>query len=380
MRAKQDIAWIASRLACRQQAFTVLPMKRFLQILLGCGMTLHGSAQNAALPASAEKKEVIQFPNTDARDVLLFYSRRAGKKVFVAPDVEGGVTIAASAPRAETLEIIRKALQEQLGLVVRETADRELLVERPKDRKDPPSRESPAAGAERRVRPIAPNRSGLATLRRVNLSDAVAYYGQLVSKPVFLASGVWAVVTVPPSGPGEDLPGSIRKTLLDKYGIDTKETPQGEVLFDWSRDPKHARRSDPPVGGKELPFLPVLVLVVDDSGLPQANMQVRLDDPAGAAPLKAPDELEKQWMERIALPSRTDERGAAVLFYRGRVQTTLTSGDPVYARPIRGTLIVEGQGFERAEYPLSDTFGRTGLQPPTSAPFLKIVLQRKAEK
>ena len=352
-------------------------MKRFLQVLLACGLTLHGWTQNA--PASAEK-ETLHFPNTDIRDVLLFYGHRAGKKVFVAPDVEGGVTIQASAPRAETLETMRKAFQEQLGLVTRETPDGELLVERSKDAKAPRGRDRQRAGAERRVRPAAGNASGLFALGRVNLPEAAAYYGQLVNKVVFLATDVWAVVTVAHSGANEELPGAIRNTLLDKYGIDLRETPQGDVLFEWSKDPRHARRSDPPIGGGELPFLPVLVLVVDDSGLPQPSVKVRLDDPMGAAPLKPPAELEKHWMERVAQPSTTDERGAAVLFYRGRVQTTITSGDPVYARPIRGTVVVEAPGFERAEYPLTEAFGRTGLQPPTSAPFLKIILQRKVEK
>src|SRR5688572_675128 len=98
-------------------------MKHFLQVLLGCGLTLHGWAQNA--PASAEK-ENLQFPNTDIRDVLVFYSHHVGKKVFVAPDVEGGVTIEVSASKTETPEIMRKAFQEQLGLVTRENPDGEL--------------------------------------------------------------------------------------------------------------------------------------------------------------------------------------------------------------------------------------------------------------
>ena len=127
----------------------------------------------------------------------------------------------------------------------------------------------------------------------------------------------------------------------------------------------------------EVPFLPMIVLIVDESGLPLRDVPVRLEDPIGAEPVKPPDQTEKLWMERVAQPVRSDERGAAVLFYRGRVRKTLTNDGAVYARPISGTVVVDSPGFQRATRSLADVFGRTGLQPPTWAPFLKIVLKRR---
>jgi hypothetical protein len=354
-------------------------MKRFLLALLCCGLALNGWTQRTA-PASDEKAERLQFLNTDVRDVLAFYGDRASKRVFMAPEVEGRVTLEHTGPRAESLSVIGKALQEQLGVAMRDTSGGVILVERWKDPEWPPDRERPITGAVRKLLPREGDRTAELKLRKAAVREAAVVYGKLVNKPVFLAPSLSAIVTIEHFGLREGFPNVMRTALLEKYGIEISETPQGDILFNWSEDPKHPRRSERPIGGGELPFLPVMVLIVDESGLPLRGVTVRLDDPNGTEPLQPPDEVEKVWMERVARPATTDERGAAVLFYRGRMTLHGTNTGLFYARPIRGTVVVDSPEFDRAEYSLSDAFGRTALQPPAWAPLLKIVLKRRTAK
>jgi hypothetical protein len=42
----------------------------------------------------------------------------------------------------------------------------------------------------------------------------------------------------------------IRKTLLERYGIELRTTDRNETLAAWSKDPKYIRRSDEPVIGE----------------------------------------------------------------------------------------------------------------------------------
>ena len=89
--------------------------------------------------------------------------------------------------------------------------------------------------------------------------DVLRLYEKLSAHPVFMALDLDALVTVEsekevPPAEGVEL---IRKTLLERYGIELRKTERGETLAGWSKDPKYPRKSDGPLteeaGGKGRP-------------------------------------------------------------------------------------------------------------------------------
>jgi hypothetical protein len=79
------------------------------------------------------------------------------------------------------------------------------------------------------------------------------FYERLTGKPVFARLDVHALVTIQASKPipRAEAIDLIRKTLLERYGIELSTTERGETLVAWSKDPAYPRRSDEPAPVKK---------------------------------------------------------------------------------------------------------------------------------
>lgn len=79
--------------------------------------------------------------------------------------------------------------------------------------------------------------------------DVLRLYQKLSAHPVFIALDLEALVTIESEKeiPPAEAVELIRKTLLEKYGIELRKTDRGETLAGWSTDPKHPRKSDGPL-------------------------------------------------------------------------------------------------------------------------------------
>jgi hypothetical protein len=83
--------------------------------------------------------------------------------------------------------------------------------------------------------------------------DVLRVYEKLSAHPVFMALDLDALVTIESEkeiAPAEAME-LIRKTLLERYGIELRKTDAGETLAGWSKDPKYPRGSDGPLTEKE---------------------------------------------------------------------------------------------------------------------------------
>ncbi len=77
------------------------------------------------------------------------------------------------------------------------------------------------------------------------IQDVLEFYSRQVRKPVFMATNVHGAVTMKFTVPTKDVPAVMRKSLLENNGIELRELPTGEVLAEWSKDPKYPRRTGP---------------------------------------------------------------------------------------------------------------------------------------
>jgi general secretion pathway protein D len=66
----------------------------------------------SAITAGAEDQIVLQFPNTDVRDLLVFYERLTACKIVVDNQVIGQITLTSGQPvsKAKAIELIEQAL------------------------------------------------------------------------------------------------------------------------------------------------------------------------------------------------------------------------------------------------------------------------------
>lgn len=101
---------------------------------------------------------------------------------------------------------------------------------------------SPVALAQERV-------AGPLQFPNAHVKDVLEFYQIATGKPVYVSLDLDARVTIDVKEPVSREAGIelIRKTLLEKYGIEISAADRGETLVRWSRDPKFPRRSDPPV-------------------------------------------------------------------------------------------------------------------------------------
>ena len=82
---------------------------------------------------------------------------------------------------------------------------------------------------------------------RHSLQAAMAYYEHLTGKKVQIADGVSANVTVVENGPiaRAAVVALIERQLLERHGIALRTTPKGEVIAEWSNDPKYPHSVEP---------------------------------------------------------------------------------------------------------------------------------------
>ena len=88
------------------------------------------------------------------------------------------------------------------------------------------------------------------------VEDVLEYYRRSVGKPVFVALDIRGGITMKHKGPEKEIPEVIRKTLLEKYGIAMRDLPTGEILVEWSRDPKYPPRKNPTGNHEKKPVAP----------------------------------------------------------------------------------------------------------------------------
>jgi len=88
---------------------------------------------------------------------------------------------------------------------------------------------------------------------KTDVREVLMFYGRLTKKPVLMELPLQAMVTVDAAQELsiEEAKELIRKTLLESYGIEMRESDRGEILATWSRDPKYPRHSDPPLTEEE---------------------------------------------------------------------------------------------------------------------------------
>ncbi len=88
---------------------------------------------------------------------------------------------------------------------------------------------------------------------KADIRDVLRFYEILSGKPARVAPDVEALVTIVIKGESSRAAAIelIRKTLLERYGIELRPDEQGEVMACWSKDPKYPHRSDPPMTEEE---------------------------------------------------------------------------------------------------------------------------------
>lgn len=86
----------------------------------------------------------------------------------------------------------------------------------------------------------------------------LAYYERLSGTSVFVALDLQTLVTVQTAAPipRKEALELIRKTLLERYGIELRAISPKETLAAWSKDPKFPRRSDEPMTEEDRDALP----------------------------------------------------------------------------------------------------------------------------
>jgi hypothetical protein len=95
-------------------------------------------------------------------------------------------------------------------------------------------------------------------MRQHTLPAAMAYYEHLTGKKVQIAEGVSANVTII-SAPDLSKAGAIafiEQTLLERHGIALRTGEKGEVIAEWSKDPKYPHSVQPRVLEKDAKATP----------------------------------------------------------------------------------------------------------------------------
>ncbi len=89
--------------------------------------------------------------------------------------------------------------------------------------------------------------------RKSDVRTVIHFYQRLTDRPLYAVLDLQGIVTVEVE---EEIGHAaavelIRKTLLERYGIELRTTERGETLVGWSKDPKYPRRSDSPMTDEE---------------------------------------------------------------------------------------------------------------------------------
>jgi type II secretory pathway component GspD/PulD (secretin) len=85
----------------------------------------------APAPSASDRPIVLALPNSDVSDVLKFYRKLSGRKVWIELGLTGKVSISTAHPisREEALALIRDVLR-KAGIEIREVGDSEAFVSR----------------------------------------------------------------------------------------------------------------------------------------------------------------------------------------------------------------------------------------------------------
>jgi len=171
------------------------------------------------------------------------------------------------------------------------------------------------------------------TLVRLNfpntdVRDVAAFYGRLVRKPLLADIDLRGSVTLdaPQELPLRSAVELIRKTLLEKYGIEMREDDRGEVLATWSSDPQYPHHSDS--GDKESEHfwktvrlhytkayfrevLDVFQQLIRKPLLVALDIRtfVTIDQDQELAPKDAVELIRKTLLEKYGIAMREDDRG-----------------------------------------------------------------------
>jgi hypothetical protein len=83
------------------------------------------------------------------------------------------------------------------------------------------------------------------TFAHADLDDVLYFYSHLSGKPVYVDAGVGGIVDIMSQG---DITGPaalawIRRQLLERCGIEIRETPESEIHVSWSTDHDQAREA-----------------------------------------------------------------------------------------------------------------------------------------
>ena len=111
---------------------------------------------------AADTDVIMHFPAGEVSQVLDFYERITGRKIWLATNAAGIVAnekvdlvIEEKVPREEAARLIRAALLESAGLEIRET-DTEAFVTRSKEKEKSPVAKPSAKTAPEPMTPVAP--------------------------------------------------------------------------------------------------------------------------------------------------------------------------------------------------------------------------------
>jgi hypothetical protein len=85
---------------------------------------------------------------------------------------------------------------------------------------------------------------------KTQVFEVLDFYRHLTGRPVLVdleLNGVITTVMSPQEFTHDEAIRFIRKTLLESYGIEIRDSERGEALATWSPDPKYPLRSDSPI-------------------------------------------------------------------------------------------------------------------------------------
>jgi hypothetical protein len=240
---------------------------RFSQMAALCSVCLALSCVGKEARA-ANDSEMVQFvyPKVSVQIVLDYYEYLAGKKSVVwrySDDADVWIEAPEPMPRAAAAELIRKTLLERYGIELNPTGDGKIMATWSSDPKYPPRSEwteqdqrrladgEPIESITRRGPKVIASSTIDRKVRLGFLKEDVRavldYYGFLmdrreVSVARDLQARVWIAAKDPmPKSAAVEL---IRRTLLERYGIEVTATGNGKFVAAWSKDPKYPPRTE----------------------------------------------------------------------------------------------------------------------------------------
>lgn len=107
-------------------------MEKPLSFVAAFVLVVHGLVCGQSVsPSPTDTPVVLAYVNADLSDLLKFYARLSGRKVWVEPGLTGRVSVETHRPvqRLEALSLLRRSLL-AAGFDVREVGESEVFVSR----------------------------------------------------------------------------------------------------------------------------------------------------------------------------------------------------------------------------------------------------------